>query len=464
MWILPKNLSLPASNGSTATVEMLSDLNEQSQACALSLSVRGTPSSLRTWSAKWKRDSWTQYLSGRMLLTSQQNLSAISSWISSRLPTPAKDSAMPEKDLEPKTIDTSGPIADDLFSLSGPDGSGLKTSKDTFRLDSPQSLPTWKKMVIQRRGEYSARLKSARLTSGRGCLSSQGTQWQTATTNMDIERSPEGIAKRIAFRKSMGRNSFAIGNLGEQIRLEGREMNWPSATVSDVHTGNLKSSQQKDGSMHSVTLPQAVEKMWPTTTTRDYKGCGNAVDRTDGKSRMDTLEAIVKFGPPAPVSPNTPGSRRESWATPRSGAVDNSRPNGQGGKCLGAQAKKSWRTPSSSECNGGQASPEEMSEAGRTVKLRYQVEGAKIGAQTSAKLNPRWVETLMGLPLGWTSPDAPASLIANWKRFMAGWSKAQTERTSCECAETELSPKPPNEPSELSLPKSKDMPGQTFLF
>jgi hypothetical protein len=46
------------------------------------------------------------------------------------------------------------------------------------------------------------------------------------------------------------------------------------------------------------------------------------------------------------------------------------------------------------------------------------------------KLNPRWVETLMGLPLGWTSPDAPASLIANWKKFVSGWLKAQTEQTS----------------------------------
>lgn len=35
-------------------------------------------------------------------------------------------------------------------------------------------------------------------------------------------------------------------------------MNLPTPTVSDTFTDNLKSSQQKDGSMHSVTLPQAV--------------------------------------------------------------------------------------------------------------------------------------------------------------------------------------------------------------
>jgi hypothetical protein len=36
-------------------------------------------------------------------------------------------------------------------------------------------------------------------------------------------------------------------------------VNLPTPTVSDTFTDNLKSSQQKDGSMHSVTLPQAVK-------------------------------------------------------------------------------------------------------------------------------------------------------------------------------------------------------------
>ena len=35
-------------------------------------------------------------------------------------------------------------------------------------------------------------------------------------------------------------------------------MNLPTPTVSDTFTDNLKSSQEKEGSMHSVTLPQAV--------------------------------------------------------------------------------------------------------------------------------------------------------------------------------------------------------------
>jgi len=42
----------------------------------------------------------------------------------------------------------------------------------------------------------------------------------------------------------------------------------PTPTVSDTFTANLKSSQQKPGSMHSVTLPQAA-KMLPTPLAAD---------------------------------------------------------------------------------------------------------------------------------------------------------------------------------------------------
>ena len=53
--------------------------------------------------------------------------------------------------------------------------------------------------------------------------------------------------------------------LALRILLEGVELpkveeatHFPTPTVSDLYTADLKSSQQKPGSMHSVTLPQAV--------------------------------------------------------------------------------------------------------------------------------------------------------------------------------------------------------------
>jgi DNA (cytosine-5)-methyltransferase 1 len=39
-------------------------------------------------------------------------------------------------------------------------------------------------------------------------------------------------------------------------------MNLPTPTVADTFTDQLKSSQQKEGSMHSVNLSQAVHMTW----------------------------------------------------------------------------------------------------------------------------------------------------------------------------------------------------------
>jgi hypothetical protein len=46
---------------------------------------------------------------------------------------------------------------------------------------------------------------------------------------------------------------------GVEIPRGGGQVNFPTPTVSDTFTDNLASSQQKEGSMHSVTLPQAVK-------------------------------------------------------------------------------------------------------------------------------------------------------------------------------------------------------------
>jgi len=54
---------------------------------------------------------------------------------------------------------------------------------------------------------------------------------------------------------------FALRILLEGIPLESLAVpgvKLPTPMVSDVFTGNLQSTQQKEGSMHSVTLPQAV--------------------------------------------------------------------------------------------------------------------------------------------------------------------------------------------------------------
>jgi hypothetical protein len=223
---------------------------------------------------------------------------------------------------------------------------------------------------------------------------------------------------------------------------------------------------------------------WPTATTRDWKGCGNAVQRKDGKHRLDTLEAVVMFGLPAPVNHSTDGSRQESlepyvrnWQTFAHGTHNRGEtPHRQVVKGLvtGTKAKtqcltvdqvfaeevkgtsrlESWGTLTSYDWKNTDCSTQVyLSDQveGRTERqwatpimgdshlastpevAQKRIEEGKVtlSRQNPGKLNSRWVETLMGLPIGWTIPSCTRPVII--------------APMNCDCLETESSQPPQNE-------------------
>ena len=168
MWILPKPI---ISVFALDTEALISDSGEFSQVAEQLLIWRSKPSQLRTWLQRWKRENWIKHLCGRTLRLSHQN-NFTDWWTSSLAATRASRSVPPVSDSEPMTQDISGRFCADQFELFSPAESSLKTSRDTPRWDSPQSSATWKRMVTEQRGEYSARLKSARLINASGSSSS----------------------------------------------------------------------------------------------------------------------------------------------------------------------------------------------------------------------------------------------------------------------------------------------------
>lgn len=139
---------------------------------------------------------------------------------------------------------------------------------------------------------------------------------------------------------------------------------------------------------------------WSTASTLDWKDTpGMAKESTDkdGSHRNRTNQlarAVYAYGPADPANRSTGGSRPESWATPQT------RDNRSGGA-------ERWDNPE------------------RSRNLNDQ-----IASQTkqNAKLNPRWVEALMGLPIGWVmaSCASPVTIAP----------------TSFGCWATESSPQP----------------------
>ena len=296
------------------------DLNEQSQICAQSLFARSKPSQLRIWLRKWKRDSWTQHLSGRILRLSHTN-HFTDAWTSSLGDTHANPSVQPANVKVSKTRGIFGRLLQMAFDFSNPSAASLRTLKDISAWGCPTSSKTWQEWVIERRGAYSARLNAARRTGESGCSS------------------------------------------------------------------------------------------WPTPQVGEEKVC------MTGSQNQRMLSHAVIDGPLVPASSNTDGSRLESWATPRTGAIDSTRPNNKGGVPLADQVARSWATPDVSD---------RRSDNCRQIGLSNQTQG---------KLNPRWVETLMGLPVGWTMPSCASPVTI--------------ERMNSDYSETVLSQQPPLSHSKL---------------
>ena len=291
MWILPKQL---ISAFVPDTEALISDLNEQSQVCEQSLLARSKPLPARIWLRKWSRDSWMQHLSGRILKPSHGD-SFVTAWISFLGAIPASHLAQPENDWEQKIPATSGPISQAELELCDPESASLKMSKDTSPSDSEKSLQNWNQWVMQRRGEYSARLKSAPHINASGCLS------------------------------------------------------WPT----------IRASEYKDvGPVGSKSHKHMLAKHYLCAVV--------------------TQDAIN--GQPAQANPNTNGSRQESWSTPHA------------------------------NCSTG-------------VGQSPNKDGAQnLQTQANGKLNPRWVEPLMGLPVGWTMPSCASPVTI--------------EPMNCGCSET----------------------------
>jgi len=153
------------------------------------------------------------------------------------------------------------------------------------------------------------------------------------------------------------------------------------------------------GSQESLTT--VVVKSWPTPAARDHKDTGENVDMKKVAAKSKLAGFVAVHGPAVPASSSTDGSRPESWATPRANKTEGySRPDF--GPTLHQQVT-TWPTPASSGVTGGPTGL--AGGAGNREKLASMLPDAEARAMGCGKLNPRWVETLMGLPVGWTMPS-----------------------------------------------------------
>jgi hypothetical protein len=185
----------------------------------------------------------------------------------------------------------------------------------------------------------------------------------------------------------------------------------PDETPAEWEQRNAakKAANPNLGQLHRP-LPVAVQN-WATPRT--------------GKTTDENPETWAKRQAEGKVATMPLTAQVKAWATPRA-EHDLGRHRGQP-DTLHSQIK-AWGTPNARDWMGapGQGCQER---GGHRASLPGQIKKT----ENSGKLNPRWVETLMGLPVGWTMPSCASPVIP--------------ESTSSACLETASSPQSPSEPS-----------------
>ena len=315
------------------------ELDEQAWMLEQSAMWRSKPSAAPTWLRRLKKGGWITHLSGRILKPSLHE-SFVEKYTDSLEDIHVNHSPALGSDKEKKTQDTYGHTSSSTSGQLDLFGAFGKMSKDTPRWGYGESCPIWKKKVIELRQVYSVRKKLALHTKGNECSS-----WPTPQAS-------EGKANR-------HRNN--PNAKGSQEWLTTKVMDtWATPQASD-HIEGARTAKESNQKCLGRDLNQMQN--WPTPRA------GNPGSRKPGTGgKVLAEEAKIHNGLQDQEKSNTSGKNQGSWATPRS------RDAGE------------W-------C---------MNKARVGTKKEDTLTGQATERKTLGKLNPNWVEQLMGLSTGWT--------------------------------------------------------------
>lgn len=230
---------------------------------------------------------------------------------------------------------------------------------------------------------------------------------------------------------------------------------WPTIRASeykDVGPVGSKSHQHMLGKHYLcavVTQEGNAPSVWKTPQATDGEGGVMQIrEGADGKYKLRDY-AAKWHGLPDPENLNTGGNLQELWRTPTVAEEKNQNTSTQIylQNQVGATPKQ-WATPNNF-CfqppeNTEQWSKRAEFQQGKGVNLHKPIQSQVLHENekvmgpmppSAMKLNPRWVETLQGIPVGWTMPScaSPVTPVS----------------MNCDSSETESACPPESEPFEL---------------
>ena len=170
---------------------------------------------------------------------------------------------------------------------------------------------------------------------------------------------------------------------GGKILAEEAKKNWGTPASNDANkTPHCEINSKQGGLSKSVGIEEA-KKNWPTPTAMSRPRSEETMEKclkfrkSKGKNTVPLYleeeiriqEAKIHAGPPAPEKSSTSGKNHGSWPTPNT---------------------------------SDQYNPNIPHDVGRSYLRTESLPEDQRKPNPTMKLNPNWVEQLMGLPIGWT--------------------------------------------------------------
>lgn len=306
-------------------------------------------------------------------------------------------------------------------------------------VDSRLYSGPWPKAGLMRSGDCFALPMWAPRTGG-----SDSSFWPTATESDSASSGRHSTTTGVMHPgtsltedgESCGNHPSAKG--GDS--LTGQTRMWPTPQAQDGDERNSIPSQMKHAEQgHQPSLhAEAGRWMWPTPAATPYGSSQNGINGKGGEherpsANTPSLERMSRsFLPDLLISSDGDESSPSDqispqlWKTPH--GMVNTDVKGHTGGAGGKFAKQAlkfdrdrWSTPRLGPNTTSRRAMTERPDGGggtSALSLAQQATGEVLISQSRAKLNPRFTEWLMGLPIGWTSASTAYGLAAmEWSRW-----------------------------------------------
>ena len=382
------------------SVQESEDLNSESRALQkleLSCTWKTKSRQSKSWLREWRKGYLTPLLSGLTLEPSEEKDFMVK-WTSSLGDSLANPSQLQARDSEQMTQETCGQTLEESQKSSDIQLSFLKTSATSQSTTTTPSDLNYKRWVTELRKDYSLREKSAYHTVGNdySCLHVSQTQtisnptYYPTPTTQEIVHNDMSLTSTGRRQTKDKRDSHSL-NLQDKVRL------WRTASASDSQGGNEDYKRaEMEGKAPRIKLKlQATHKaMYPTPSASEHKA------RLQGNSQQSNgLTAKVKRGWPTPTASDTFTANLTSSQTSPGSLHSVTLP----------KAVKHWPTACARDYKGAFISQVKhmLPDAATRSDLHHPHSMTNSDGHTHSltcqRLNPRFVEWLMGFPLGWSN-------------------------------------------------------------